>query len=327
MMKKLKFTQLIGAAFALGAFALSTPSSAETVNFAWTPNPQTPQVDVAIAKGYFKDAGIDLNIVSFQSGREGFEALLGGQVDFTFMAEFPAATGALTGQKFGVVADLARFTGSRIIGSAKYSELKSPADLAGLKIGTTLGTNVDYYLSEVLKGAGVTAEVVNAAPADLAPALVRGDIQAAVMFPTFYSQAKKALGDDYRELVAPGYNVHFIIAASQGAIDGKEKMIEAFLGALAKADADVKADPEAAMEAVAANLKGAMGADGLKAMWKNVDIGLTLNEDLQSLLVSEGSWIVSKGVVKAEAPTMESIRPYLVDGPLKAVAPSMVTLP
>ncbi|MBM3607669.1 MAG: ABC transporter substrate-binding protein, partial [Alphaproteobacteria bacterium] len=141
--------------------------------FAWTPNPQTPQVDVAMAKGYFKEAGLEIQMVAFPTGREGFEALIGGQVDVTFMAEFPAAVGLLRGQKFGIIADLARFRGSRIIASAKRTQLKSAADLKGLRLGTTLGTNADFFLSEVLSAAGVTAEVVNANPGDLVPALAR----------------------------------------------------------------------------------------------------------------------------------------------------------
>lgn len=323
---KSKLGLLAGAALIVGAFASASQSLAETVTFAWTPNPQTPQVDVALAKGYFEDAGIDLQIVSFPSGREGFEALIGGQVDFAFMAEFPAVTGALTKQKFGIVADLARFTGSRIVGSAKYGSFETPADLEGLKIGTTLGTNVDYYLSEVMRGAGVTAEVINASPVDLVPSLARGDVQAAVMFPTFYASAKSTLGEDYRELRAPGYQVHFIVSASQNALDNKPETVEAFLGALAKADADVKKDPKAAMEAVAANMKGAMSADAIGAMWQDVDLGLRLNDDLLDLLVSEGKWIVAKGVIKAEEPTAETMRPYIADSALKAVSPASVEL-
>lgn len=323
-MKKMTLAPVVGAALFLGTIA---GEAAETITFAWTPNPQTPQVDVALAKGYFEDAGIELDIVSFPTGREGFEALLGGQVDFTFMAEFPAVTGALRDQKFGVVADLARFTGSRIIGNAKYTELKSAADLDGLKIGTTLGTNVDYYLSEVMKGAGVTAEVINASPVDLVPSLARGDVEAAVMFPTFYAKAKETLGDDYRELLAPGYNVHYIIAGSQTMLDDKPELAAAFLGALAKADADVKADPEMAMKAVSDNLKGAMNTDQLKTMWKDVEIGLELDTDLLSLMVSEGQWILTKGVIKADEPTMESMRVYIADGPLKSVDPDAVDLP
>jgi len=95
-------------------------------------------------------------------------------------------------------------------------------------------------------------------------------------------------------------------------------MIKAFLSSLAKAD------PDAAMEAVAVNLKGAMTVEGLEAMWEDADIGLTLNNDLLTLLVSEGNWIVSRGVVKAEQPTPDSMSPFLTDGPLKSVDPSMV---
>lgn len=314
-------------ALTLSTMTFAVPAAAETVTFAWSPNPQTPQVDVAMAKGYFKQAGLDVNIVSFPSGREGFEALIGNQVDFSFMAEFPAVTGAMRAQKFGVVADLARYNGSRIIGSAKLKDLKSPADLAGLRIGTTLGTNVDYYLSQVLTASGVKAEIVNAAPSDLIPSLVRGDVQAAVTFPTFYAMGKKTLGENYRELRAGGYQPHFIIAASQTALDKKSAMVQAFLGALVKAEADVKADPDAAMDAVLANLKRSVTKDALKTMWADTEFATVLDKDLLDLMVSQGGWIISKGVIKADAPTIASMRPYLVDAPLKAIDPTRVSLP
>ena len=151
---------------------------AEQLTFAWTPNPQTPQVDIAIKNGYFEEAGLDINFVAFRTGREGFEAMLGGQVDITFMAEFPAAVGALTGQDFGVIADLARFTGSRVIVNTAGGAVETPADLAGKKIGTTLGTNVNFYLDKILTDAGIEAELVSAAPPDLVPAVARGDVDA-----------------------------------------------------------------------------------------------------------------------------------------------------
>lgn len=301
-------------------------SAAEKLVFAWSPNPQTPQVDVALAKGYFADAGLEVEIVSFPSGREAFEALIGGQVDVAFMAEFPAAVGILRKQSFAVIGDLARFTGSRIIGNGKVTELASPADLAGLKIGTTLGTNVDFYLSKVLTGAGVEATVINAGPADLAPAVARGDVDAMVTFPTFYSSAKSALGDDYRELRAPGYQVHFILAASGAAAADKQDELAAFMSALVKGDADVKADPSAAQDAVLANMKGAMPKPALAAMWSDVEIGLELTSGLADLIAEEAAWIVAKGVVKADAPDAATVRAAFDAAPLTAADPEAVRL-
>ncbi|MDF2233858.1 ABC transporter substrate-binding protein [Albimonas sp. CAU 1670] len=314
---------------AVAAAALSLPTlslAAEKLVFAWTPNPQTPQVDVALAKDYFAEAGLEVEIVSFPSGREGFEALIGGQVDVAFMAEFPAAVGVLRGQDFKVVGDLARFRGSRVIGNTKAGPLASPADLAGRNIGTVLGTNVDFYLSKVLEQAGVSATVINAGPADLAPAVARRDVDAMVTFPTFYAAAKAALGDDYVELKAPGYSVHFILSANGESLRAKPEAFEAFMAALAKADADVAADPSAAQDAVLANMKGAMPKPALEAMWSEVEIGLTLDRELLDLIVEEAAWIVGKGIVKADAPSTEAVRDAFDPAPLSAAKPEAVAL-
>lgn len=299
---------------------LPSAALADPVTFGWSPNAQTPQVDVALANDYFADAGLDVQIVPFASGREAFEALIGGQIDIAFMAEFPAATGALTGQDFAVVADLSRYTGSRIIGNADQGALATPADLAGKRIGTTLGTNVDYFLSTALTAAGVEAEIVNAAPGDLVPALVRGDVDAIVPFPTFYAGAAQALGDKYLELRPGGYDSHYILASTPEMTGARAGDLTAFLGALVKADADVAADPAAAAETVSASLGGNVSAEALQATWADMEFGTTLEPSLLDLLVSEGTWIAAQGVVKADTPTAETIAPYIVDAPLKAAA-------
>ncbi|MCV6595554.1 MAG: ABC transporter substrate-binding protein [Mangrovicoccus sp.] len=318
LLKTFAVTALIG---------LPSLGIAEQLTFAWTPNPQTPQVDIAIEKGYFEEAGLDIDFVAFRTGREGFEAMLGGQVDITFMAEFPAAVGALTGQEFGVVADLARFTGSRVILNNSSGDVASPSDLAGKKIGTTIGTNVNFCLDGVLSDAGVEAEIVSAAPPDLVPAVTRGDVDAIVPFPSFYSAAKASLGENYAELRVPGYEVHYILSASPEMIGERAEVLEAFMGALAKADADVAADPAAAMAAVSASMKGAMSTDDLAAMWEDVDIGLKLDTGLAELLVDEAAWILAQGVIKGDGPDLETMLSNFAPAPLAAVAPQAVDLP
>lgn len=310
-------------------FALLAPvlAMAEPLTFAWAPNPQTPQVDIAIEKGYFDDAGLDIEFVAFSTGREGFEAMMGGQVDITFMAEFPAAVGALIGQEFAVIGDLARFTGSRVIVNTASGAVDSPADLAGKRIGTTIGTNVNYYLDTVLSGAGAQAEVIGAAPPDLVPALARGDLDAIAPFPSFYDAARTTLGEDYGELRVPGYQVHYILAATPEMTGARSDTLDAFMAALARADADVQADPEAAMEAVARSMQGAMPTDALAAMWQDVDIGLKLDADLADLLSAEADWILAQGVVKGQAVSPETMLGYFAPDALQKAAPDAVALP
>lgn len=309
------------------AACLPVLALAEPLVFAWTPNPQTPQVDIAIEKGYFADAGLDIEFVAFRTGREGFEAMTGGQVDVTFMAEFPAAVGALIGQEFSIVGDLARFTGSRVIVNAASGAVSGPADLAGKRIGTTIGTNVNYYLDMVLADAGIEAEVVGAAPPDLVPALARGDLDAIVPFPSFYGAARDTLGQDYAELRVPGYQVHYILAASPEMTGPRAGDLDAFMAALARADADVRADPAAAMAAVSASMQGAMTPDALETMWQDVDIGLTLTAELADLLVSEADWILQQGVIKADPLTVDAVLGHFAGDALARSAPGAVDLP
>ena len=110
--------------------------AADSLTFAWSPAPQTPQIDLAIAEKAFERAGLDVTVVVFPTGREAFEALTGGQADLASMAELPAVIGALRGQDFGVVADLARYKGSRII--------TTPVGRVAVRLGTIVDREIPF---------------------------------------------------------------------------------------------------------------------------------------------------------------------------------------
>jgi NitT/TauT family transport system substrate-binding protein len=314
-------------ALAAAAFGSAQAQTLQPVKFAWNPNPQTAQVDVAIKNGLFKEAGLDVKVIAFPTGREALEALMGGQVDFAYMAEFPVATAVLRQQKLKIIADLSRYRGQRIISSAKTLDLKSAKDLAGKKLGTTLGTNVEFFTYRLLAQIGAKATIVNAGPADLLPAVVRGDIDAAIMFPTFFGAAKKALGDDYRELISDLYVLHMVITASQAVMEKNPAVVDKFVAALVKADAALKADAAGAEQAVVANMKGVMPLPALQEMWKEMEFKVQLDRDLPVLLSDEAKWIVDRGMVKADKPTAATFREFILDAPLKKLSPESVKLP
>lgn len=306
------------------ASLIPLPLMAQDIVFGWIANPSTPQVDVAMAEGYFEDAGLNVQIVPFVSGRETFEALIGGQIDVAFMAEFPAATGILTDQPFAIIAELSRYQGMRIIG--KGEPLSSIEDLAGKRIGTSIGTNADYYLSEVLASGDVEAEIVNAASSDLVAALSRGDVDMIVPFPTYYGPAQAALGDEYQEWRAPGYQTHYVLAVNSGMSEEKAAAMESFLGALLRANADVAADPDAAMDATAAAMQGIAPREVLADLWADSVFQMQLGPDLAELLHGETEWILSQGVIRGEQPTMEDVTSFFDPAPLRAIAPEAVNL-
>ena len=316
----------------LAALALlplaAAAQSAKPLTLAVQPSTDVPQILMAIDRKLWDAEKVEVKVVTFSTGREALEALLGGQADFAVLTEYPATIGILRGQKFSVLADMARYQGLRATASKKWMNLASLKDLNGKKVGTTLGTNVEYVTSVLLREGGAKAEVVNAAPADTVPALVRGDIQASVMFPNLYAQAKRLLGDDYQEIRTKSYTSHALLVGSSATLESRKTEVEGFLKALLAADKAVAADAAAAQGIVLAALKGVMTPEVLKELWVDYDYRLVLKDDLPALMSQEATWILERGAIKApaEAASVKALRGAIADGFLSRLSPGAVSL-
>ena len=285
---------------------------------------EAPQYAVALDRGMFRDAGLTPAVTNFPTGREAFEALVGGQLDVALMAEFPAVVGALRAQRFGVLAVCTRYTASRIILKRKPGVEPRMAALAGKKVGVTVGTNTHFMLVGELASAGVAVEVVNVGPADLIPTLVRGDIDAAVTFPSFYAGARRALGADYLEIRTGGYEPTYLVAGSEAFIregDGARR----FLTALIRAEAMMEADAAAAQAATARVAGRSQTAEAIRDSWGDYRHKVVLDDALVTLMQRQGAWLVERGAVRGEA-TAAIMRAAVADAPLRAVAAERVSL-
>ena len=304
----------------LGFFAPS--AFAQEVSFAWTPSADTPQIVQAIDKSLWKESGLAVKMVSFATGREALEALIGGQVDFASMAELPAVTGAMRQQKFAVISILSKYRGNRII--AKDIEIKSVRDLAGKKVATTLGTNSHFALDFEVQRAGITVEVVNASPPDIVPALVRGDVDAAVMFPAFFPQAKRTLGAQYRELITPDYVTHMVLVGTADVLEKRPEDVKKLLAGLLKADGLVAANAAETQEAIVRVVGRAANLDAIRENWPSYSYKMTLDNELLTLMTREGEWIAKRGLVKNVEATDKLFRSFISDKPMGSLDPGRV---
>ena len=322
-----KFVRFAVAA-ALALLPVAVSAQTKTVTLAVQPSTDVPQILLAMDRKLWDPEKVDVKVVTFSTGREALEALTGGQADFAVLTEYPATIGILRSQKFKVVADMSRYAGLRATASKKWMNLASLKDLDGKKVGTTLGTNVEFVTALLLHEGGAKAEVVNAAPADTVPALVRGDIQASVMFPNLYAQARKLLGADYQEIRTRSYVSHSLLVGATATLDGRKAETEAFLKGLLAADKAIAADPAAGQAVVLTALKGVMTPDVLKDLWADYEYRLVLNDDLPKLMAQEAAWIVERGAVKApaDAVTAKALRGAIADDFLARLSPGATAL-
>ncbi|GAV32457.1 Taurine-binding periplasmic protein precursor [Roseomonas sp. TAS13] len=286
---------------------------------------EAPQFALAQERDLFGAAGLAPAVTNFPTGREAFEALIGGQVDLAMMAELPVVVGALRAQKFGVVGTLSRYRGMRIVTKKQGGTAPMLATLTGRKFGVTLGTNTHFMLMSELATAGIQAEIVNIGPADLIAALARGDVDAAAPFPNAYAGTRRALGADYAEIPVRSYQPTYLLVASEAFVRDVD-VTGRFLSALLKAEAAMATETEAA-QAAAARLAGrAQNLEAVRAAWPDYDARISLDRPLLDLMEREGRWLAETGAARGASTEPAVFRAAIAEAPLRAVMPDRVTL-
>jgi NitT/TauT family transport system substrate-binding protein len=306
----------------LAAVFIALPSDAAPVDLGvislgWFPGPDTPQVAQAVDKQLWVKRGLGVKMVSTPTGREALEALIGGQCDYALMAELPPVIGAMQHQKFGIIATLARYVGTRVIATRPIDA--NFKNLAGLKVGTTIGTNVAFQAARTLQNAGVTATLVNLAPSDLTPALARGDIDAAFMFGGFYPQAKKILGDKYYERRTPWYKQTFVLVATTDELTKHPERVKAMLAGLIEANALIVGNPRESAAVTSKAMGGLTSPDALLAQWSEYSFSISLDKAFVDLLNEEAVWVHENGLIKGEALAPSLLASYVDSAPLASL--------
>jgi NitT/TauT family transport system substrate-binding protein len=321
---KLKHLLAIGTA----AFALLLPRAfaqdLTPVAIGWGAYPDVPQIAQAADKKLWATEKLDAKIIPFSSGRAGFEALIGGQLDYVVMAEFPAVAGVMRNLKFSIVAVLSQYRSFRVItkGDKPLPDLKS---LAGKKVAMPLGTNIHYIISTALDAAGIKAELVNVPPPEMIPALARGDVDAIVAFPSAYGNAKRVLGAQYQEIRLPEFASSFILAASDKAT-ANPALTQRVLAVLLKGEGHVARNAAESQEATSRYVGGAVPLEAIRASWPDYEYRIKLDQGTLDLMVREGQWLKGKGLVKEGEPTAALYRKWFAPEPLRALDPARVTL-
>jgi NitT/TauT family transport system substrate-binding protein len=317
--------------FALGCTAATLALRREvfaadlgTTSLGWFPGPQTPQIAQAVDKGLWAKRGLGVRMVSTPTGREALEALIGGQCDYALMAELPPVIAAMQNQSFRVIATISRFNGTRVIANQPIDQ--NLKNLAGKKIGTTIGTNVAFQAFKTLQDAGIVQPFTNLAPSDLVPALARGDIDAAFMFDGFYSQAKKVLGEKYYEHRTPWYLQTFVLVATMDELTKHPERVKAMLAGLLQANDLVVKDITETAAVTSKAMDNLATPAQLQAQWADYRFSIALDRSFLDLMSQEGMWVHETNAIKGPAPTRELFAKYIDAASLAALAPRNVTL-
>jgi NitT/TauT family transport system substrate-binding protein len=149
---------------------------------------------MAQQEGLFKKSGVNVELIHIPSSSRGIQAILAGEISFSFMDGVNAAQANLKGANLVLVAGATNRQVFSLMGKPEYKRI---ADLKGKKIGITrVGSSTHTSALFALASAGLRTNDYQLLPLLEVPniytALAAGQIDAGIMSPPTNARAKRA---------------------------------------------------------------------------------------------------------------------------------------
>jgi NitT/TauT family transport system substrate-binding protein len=155
---------------------------------------------LAARNGYFEAEGVRVETVTSQSGQASLAKLIGGELDIAYASYTPFFVAQSQGAAdLRFVADASSAApGTTMIVAMPGSGIATAADLAGKRIAVTATNTIsDTLVKAAMRQAGADfsgVQWISIPFADTAPALARGDVDAAFLTEPFITLAARSVG-------------------------------------------------------------------------------------------------------------------------------------
>jgi NitT/TauT family transport system substrate-binding protein len=253
---------ILGATLAAALVALGTLSGAaraETFKLAHSTWVGYGPFFIARDKGFFKDEGVDVELINMEDVKVRFAALAGGRLDAlaTTVDTMPLYLKP-DGPQYRYLFALDDSKGGD--GVVANKDIKTIADLKGKKVAFNEGSVSQFYINVLLKKAGLKEsdiDAVNMTAGDAGSAFVTKNVDAAVTWEPWLTRGKQAehghlLTDSSKN---PGL-ISDVVLASTDVIEKRGDEIKAIYRAWCRAVDFAKSNPDEANAIMAKGVGG-----------------------------------------------------------------------
>ena len=246
-----------------------------TYNMSWLPQGSSIGVMLAQERGWYRESGLDVNIVRGFGGNRTANELDQGQFEFGYVDPISLILNRSNGGKIKMVGVINSRWPAAICWISDRMQVKSLDDLRGKQLGGGSASPVHNVVPAWLEMNGKPRDFIRLLrldPAVISSSLVEGKIDLvecwkasdrAVMQRTAAAAKLKVAWIDYADYGLNAYGSGF--AASEATINGKPELVRRFLRGAYRGFQEAIANPEQA-------------ADTLVKMFPIVDRGLALQQ-------------------------------------------------
>ncbi|RJR50322.1 MAG: hypothetical protein C4576_05735 [Desulfobacteraceae bacterium] len=324
-MKRRAVFMIIGVAVALGTALFiwpravkENPGEVQPINFGTVPAAATTLIYIAEDQGFFAANRLRVNVKDYSSGMATTEALLKGELDIAWVAEFPFVQRAIGREEISIIAVVGRFN-DQILFGRKDRGIHTVADLKGKRIGLPRNTIADFYLGRFLELNGMNVRalaLVDVHPAKSMEAVTGGEVDGVVVWQPYSSRLRAQLtgGATAFPLQSgqPGYGT---LACRNDWIEIHRGAMKRFLASLARAEEYILRNPAGAK----AVLRKRLNYDDVftETIWTENQFSLFLDQSLITAMEDEARWMIKNGLTSEKA--VPDFLKYIHEDGLKAV--------
>ncbi len=298
----------------------------QKITVAYTYQPQSTLLHVAVAKGYFAEEGLEVQPLMHTYGKAALQSVLDRQADFATVAETPVMFSVLKGEKIFVIANIEASSLNNAVVARADAKIQAARDLKGKRIGFTPGTTSDFFLDSLLTANGLGRQEIQAVPLkpeEMQEAMMAKRVDAVSTWNYPLTLIERALYPHVTMIYDQAiYTETFNIAARQDFVKQHPETVKRFLRALIKAEDFVAQYPEAAQVIMSAATK--IEQRLIHQVWNAFNYRVVLDQTLLITLEDEARWAIKNKLT--EQATMPNYAHFIHTDSLRAVKPEAVNM-
>lgn len=278
--------------------------------------------------GYFKEEGLDVQIMEYPSGRTALVDMVeGANLDMVTSAQTPVMYNSFASNNYAIIAGMSSSHNAGALVLARQDKgIRTALDLKGKKIGTPIGSTGHFFLNLFLLYNGLKIsdiELIDMEATNLPQALTDGGVDAIAIWQPQIYKAQKLLGE--KAIILPSeniYRVDFYLISNKDFINDKPEALSKLLKAVNKAQDFIKHGKEASIDIVSNRLS--LDGDVVAALWDDYQFKIFLDQAILTDLEDEARWAIREGLAgQAEVPNFLD---YIYLDALEKVKPEAVTI-
>ena len=290
-------------------------------------HPAFALIHIADERGYFKDENLQVELRSYELGRDALNSVIEGKADLATVFETPVVQRIYQGTALGIISTLHTSSRSQVLIARRDRGITDLADIKGKRIGVTPGSSMEYFIHVLLTSEGIATSsvtVVPVEPINYVAAIASGEVDAVVVFGPYLQAAQEKIGKDKLSVF---YSSLFLetsmLAGMRDNVLARKQAMTRLLKAILRAQEFTKTDPEESLRILVRRLADRHTEAGVRQSWENYNLDVDLDNLLLTLLTQEARWFRDKGLFNSAVPDFTD---FIVTDYLHSLKPGAVTL-